>query len=79
MTSFDELKMRLQQRAAELQITVTGVHSVVVEDGVADCLFDTVPDNGPLHFVFPLPPAIDPDDLSDFARWMAASEIGTLH
>ena len=84
MTTPAEVKMALERKALELNVTITGVHSVVlVDNDTVDVMFDIEPDvsggNG-LHFTFPLPHLIGRNDLHAFSAWLAWADVDrTVH
>lgn len=62
---------------------ITGVHSVVVEDGVVCVGFDLArngTEEATLFFEFRLPiQLVSRDELPEFARWLASPSSGTMN
>jgi hypothetical protein len=73
MTMPIEIKLALERKAIEMAVTITGVHSCAVEDGIAYVIFDVAPDEAGcgLHFEFPLPQLVSRNDLREFSEWLA--------
>ena len=84
MTMPAEVKMALEIKAMELEVSIVGVHSVRLVDGdTVSAIFDIAPDesgNG-LHFEFPLPQLVNRNDLREFGQWLATTGYGgeTVH
>lgn len=84
MTTPAEVKMALERKAVELNVTITGVHSVMlVDNDSVDVIFDIEPDvssgNG-LHFTFPLPEQVSRGDIRAFSAWLAWADVDrTVH
>jgi hypothetical protein len=86
-----EIKFELDQRLAAFAKggpipKITGVHSVVVEDGIVSIGFDVAlpGDIGAalFFFNFPLPPCLTTrEEACTFARWLMEGDYsgGTLH
>jgi hypothetical protein len=59
---------------------IMGIHSVVVEGNTVSVGYDIVPGDEVLFFDFERPALVSPDDVRDFASWLAWSGRGeTVH
>jgi hypothetical protein len=81
MTTPHEVKLGLERKALEMQVTIVGVHSIRMEDDTTcSAIFDIEPDeshNG-LFFLFELPELVSKRDLSLFALWLASPDYGSM-